>query len=235
MKAHRVLVSAAATAMLSPALADNPRHEGYLVDSRNVIATSSTGQCWHTSDWTPALAVEPCDPVPRVARVAVAPAPQPEQAPPPKQQAAPAPVPVAPPPPKVVQQKVDLSADTLFEFDQAALQPEGRSRLDGLAQQLAGVQAGSVTVVGHADRIGPPDYNQKLSERRANTVKDYLASAANIPSNRINTEAKGSAEPVTRVEDCKGKAGEEAIDCLAPDRRVHVEVTGTKEVTQGAR
>lgn len=243
MKAHRVIISVAVAAIFSPAMAAAPSsgmpaapsgNAGYVVDTRNTVVTSGAGQCWHTREWRPDLAVEPCDPVARKVVVApVAAQPKPEQAPPPKQQAAPAPAPV-PPPPKVVQQSVDLSTDALFAFDEAALQPEGRSTLDDLARQLSAVKVGSISVVGHADRIGDQEYNQKLSERRANSVKEYLASAASVPGDRIRVDAKGSTEPVTRPEDCRVR-GEEAIACLAPDRRVNVEVTGTREVKEAPR
>lgn len=225
MNAHRLVVSIAVAAACSPAIADNPQRLGYVVDSRNNFVTSGSGQCVKTGQWTPELAVEPCDAVPRKA-VALEVAPKPEPAP----EAKPAP----PPPPKIVVQSVDLSADTLFAFDRAALEPEGRSVLNNLAHELGTVRYDAVFVVGHADRIGSSDYNHKLSERRANAVKEYLANEANIPGDRISVDARGSNEPVTRREDCRGKAGNDAIACLAPDRRVTVEVTGTKEVTENA-
>ena len=226
MRAHRMLASVAVAAAFAPAVAASPGNEGYLVDRRNNIVTSGAGQCWHTNQWSSALAVEPCDPVPR--KVVVAPEPRPAP-PPPQAQAAPPP---PPPPPKIVMQSVELAADALFPFDEASLQPEGESALDNFARQLSDIRVESVIVVGHADRIGTPDYNQKLSERRAVTVKEYLASAVNIPADRINVEPKGATEPVTRREDCRGKGGDDAIACLAPDRRVRVEVTGIKEAKQ---
>src|SRR6185503_16503325 len=225
---NRVLVSVAAAAAISPAMADNPQLAGYVIDTQKAPVTSGAGQCWKTNEWTPALAVEPCDPVPR--RVVAA--PEPMRAPPPPPQVEPAP---PPPPPKIVIQNVDLSADTLFAFDEAALQPEGKSMLDGLAREIRTVRYDNVVIVGHADRIGPPQYNQQLSERRANAVKEYLTTEANVPAERISVDSKGSTEPVTRREDCKGLAGEDAIACLAPDRRVTVEVTGTKEVKESAQ
>jgi OmpA-OmpF porin, OOP family len=226
IRMNRLLISAAVASACSPAMADNPQREGYVVDSRNVAVTSGAGQCWKTSQWTPALAVEPCDPVPR--KVVVAPEPKPAPPPP---QVEPSP---PPPPPKVVIQSVELAADALFPFDEAELQPDGKSALNDFARQLSDVRVDAVLVAGHADRIGQPDYNQKLSERRANAVKEYLASAVNIPADRINVEPKGATEPVTRREDCRGLGGEEAIACLAPDRRVTVEVTGTKELKENA-
>ena len=227
MKAHRLLMPVAVAAVFAPpVLAQTRGNEGYVVDSRNAVVTSGTGQCWHTTRWTTALAVEPCDPVPRP--VVVLPPPRPEPAP---QQVAPVP---PPPPPKKVVQHVDLSADALFAFDEAALQPEGKSMLDGFARELNAVRYDAIVIVGHADRIGPVEYNQKLSERRAHAVKEYLASEVRVPDDRISVDAKGSTEPVTRVEDCRGR-GPDVVACLAPDRRVRVEVSGTREVEGAAR
>jgi OmpA-OmpF porin, OOP family len=225
---NRILVSTAVAAAFSPALAaDKPwgGRPGYVVDTQNVPVTSASGQCWKTTDWTPVLAVEPCDPAPL--RLVTAPKPKPVV------QAAPPPPP-PPPAPKIVVRSIDLSADTLFGFDEASLQPEGKSMLNDLARELRAVRYDTVVVVGHADRIGPPQYNQKLSERRAQAVKEFLATEAQVPPERISVDSKGSAEPVTRPEDCKGQRGDAAIECLAPDRRVQVQVNGTKEeVIQG--
>ena len=93
-------------------------------------------------------------------------------------------------------------------------------------RQLSGAQYHAIFVTGHTDRLGSNEYNQKLSERRANAVKDYLVSN-NVPADRINANGKGETQPVTRLDDCKGGPSIKVIACLQPDRRVHVEVTGT--------
>ncbi len=63
--------------------------------------------------------------------------------------------------------------------------------------------------------------------RRANAVKDYLTSKA-IPANKISVDGKGKTQPVTRAGDCLGAKSAKVIACLQPDRRVDVEVTGSK-------
>jgi OOP family OmpA-OmpF porin len=79
-----------------------------------------------------------------------------------------------------------------------------------------------VLVTGHTDLIGSDAYNQKLSERRANAVRKYLA-AHGIDATRIKSEGKGKNEPVV---DCKGVRGTKSlIECLAPNRRVVVDAT----------
>jgi len=149
----------------------------------------------------------------------------------PPQKRAPEPVPA---PPRIVPQSIDFSADALFGFNQAVLSPAGRATLDDFARQLSGAQYEAIFVTGHTDRLGTAKYNQKLSERRAHAVKNYLVRKG-VPANRINTDGKGETQPVTRPGDCKGPRSAKLIACLQPDRRVHVEVTGTNTVTGRSR
>jgi len=190
----------------------------------NITTSSNTGLCWHSSDWTPARSVEPCDPV---AVKAQAPAPRVAAAPPEKPAAAP-----APPPARTAPQSVSLSADALFAFDQSVLKPEGRTALDDFARELGGAQYEVILATGHTDRFGSDEYNQRLSERRAGAVKEYLVSR-NVPADRINAQGRGEIQPVTGSGDCQGAKSVKVIACLQPDRRVHIEVTGTQGLTKG--
>ncbi|MEF8706093.1 MAG: OmpA family protein, partial [Candidatus Accumulibacter sp. UW27] len=70
-------------------------------------------------------------------------------------------------------------------------------------------------------------YNQKLSERRAAAVKTYLVSKG-IDANRVYTEGKGEKNPVTKADQCVGPKSKKVIECLQPDRRVDIELIGTK-------
>ncbi|CAD86460.1 MULTISPECIES: OmpA family protein [Nitrosomonas] len=184
--------------------------EAYAVDDRGVVARNSTGLCWRTGYWTPAKAIYECDP--DLVK-------QPEQvveAPPPV-------VPVVTEP-----EKVSFSADALFDFDKAVLKPAGKQALDDFAANLEGVNYDLIIAVGYTDRIGSEAYNKNLSIKRAEAVKSYLVSKG-IGSDRIFTDGKGEANPVTG-DSCHGtKATRALIDCLAPDRRVEIEVAGTRE------
>jgi len=228
MIAARTLIFTAIAAAFLPGMsaAQDTKNQGYLVDTygNSITTSSTTGLCWRDSDWTPARSVEPCDPV---ARKAEAPAPRVAAAPPPpeKPKAAPA---------RVEQRRVNFSADTLFAFDKSVLKPEGKAALDEFGRQLDGAQYDVVSVVGHTDRFGSNDYNQRLSERRAHTVKEYLTSR-NIVANRITAEGKGETQPVTQPGDCLGSKTAKVIACLQPDRRVHVEVTGIKGPATSSR
>jgi OmpA-OmpF porin, OOP family len=203
------------------------------------VVLSGFGSCVRTGFWTPANAAEPCD---RVARASVPPPAPVARAPEPKLEPAPAPQPQplaqpAPEPPRPVIQKLTLSSDVLFDFNSAELKEGGKQRLDQLASQVKDANIDEIIAVGHADRIASEDYNQKLSEARAEAVKDYLAGKV-ANANRVTAQGKGESQPVTG-EDCKKMGAERAsnrklVACLQPDRRVEIEVLGTREVAGGA-
>jgi OOP family OmpA-OmpF porin len=157
---------------------------------------------------------------------AAPPAPAPKPAPPPP---APAPAPAPPPPkpaPAPAVQKITLASKALFDFDKAVLRPDGRAAIDAdVISKLPQVQKLElVLVTGHTDRIGTQQYNQRLSERRADAVRDYLVSKG-VPKDRIETLGMGKTQPVPGVV-CNQKSLKELIVCLAPNRRVEVEVKG---------
>lgn len=145
--------------------------------------------------------------------------------------AAPAPAPAprpAPPPPPPQPARVTLNADALFDFDSATLRPAGRQSLDVLVEDLRGFTYEVLIVGGHTDRIGSEEYNQALSERRANAVRDYLVQSG-IPAADVRATGYGESRPVTTAQTCPASmARAELISCLQPDRRVEVEVSGTR-------
>ena len=225
-----VFAAFAATALIpATALAQDARNQGYLVDMNGTIVTSAnTGLCARDSDWTSARSAEPCDPTNR--RVAAAPAPAPQAA---VVAAAPPAPPAAipqPEPAKPLPQKLSFSADALFAFDKSMLKPEGKAMLEDLVRQLNGATYDVVSATGHTDRFGSNEYNQKLSERRANAVKEYLVSK-DILASRIDAGGKGETQPITKAGECTGAKSAKVIACLQPDRRVDVEMQGTKTIT----
>ncbi|WP_332854125.1 OmpA family protein [Duganella sp. S19_KUP01_CR8] len=148
-----------------------------------------------------------------------APPPPPPRAMEPAPQPAPAVVP--PPPPPARFEKVTMSATELFGFDSAKLAP-GQPKLDDIANVLnANSGIDNVVISGYTDRLGSDKYNLKLSERRANAVKDYLVSKG-VAANRLNAVGKGESNPVTECNDKKQKRAD-LIKCLEPNRRVEVE------------
>ena len=152
--------------------------------------------------------------------VAAAPAPMIAAAPTP-----PPPPPPAPPAPM----RVTLSADSLFDFDKSVVKPAGRQALDKLAADLRGISYDAIQVTGHTDRLGPHDYNLKLSARRAQAVSAYMVQSGGVAAGKIAARGVDGSNPVTQPGDCKGSKPTPAlIACLQPDRRVDVEVTGTR-------
>jgi OOP family OmpA-OmpF porin len=86
-----------------------------------------------------------------------------------------------------------------------------------------------VMVEGHTDRLGSAGYNQRLSLKRAESVKSYLVAMGGLSPAKVSAGGKGLTEPVTQPDDCRGmKRSARLIACLQPDRRVEVEVTGTR-------
>ena len=141
------------------------------------------------------------------------------------------------PPPEVIvvtaPRKVVFSADSdanaLFEFGKSELKPTGKRALDKFAADLKGADYEVITITGHTDRIGSSEANVKLSKHRADAVKAYLVGSAGIHADKIVTKGAGETQPLTRPSECKGKgATKKLVTCLAPDRRVEVEVTGTR-------
>ena len=121
---------------------------------------------------------------------------------------------------------VSFETEPLFGFDKANIRSDQASKLDEFISSIGGTQYDSISVVGHADRIGPEAYNQKLSERRAEAVKAYLVRKG-VPADRIQAEGRGESDPMTG-DTCARTRGKALISCLQPDRRVDVSVSATK-------
>ncbi|MEX0446025.1 porin OmpA [Xenorhabdus sp. SGI246] len=142
--------------------------------------------------------------------------------------------PVTPAPTPAIEKKsFTLRSDVLFNFNKSTLKLEGKHELDNLYNQLTKIDPtqGHVLVIGYTDRIGSQRYNLPLSQKRAQSVVDYLV-AKGIPANSIQAEGRGKEDPVTGSACNNIKARAKLIDCLAPDRRVIINIQGTQEINQ---
>jgi OmpA-OmpF porin, OOP family len=221
------LIGLAAAGALLPALAAAEAMDGYLTDKGGaVVKAPRAGVCVRTRQWTPALAIAECDPdlvkKPMAAPRAEPMRPAPKKAAKKKKKAK----------PMNVQYKIELQG---MPFDKAQMTADNKKEADkflaglGKANKRAKrgpVTIGAVVVTGHTDRLGAAAYNQKLSERRAVVVKDYLISKG-VDQKLIFWEGKGPKNPIPVTKFCDNKMKrKQLIECLAPNRRVTVEVVG---------
>ena len=102
-----------------------------------------------------------------------------------------------------------------FETNSAKLRPESTSVLDGVAATIQQCHCSKVDIRGYTDSVGKPEYNQKLSERRANSVKDYLESHG-VPQGLLTAEGFGEENPIASNKTAEGRA---------ENRRVTVQFT----------
>ncbi|XZG71547.1 OmpA family protein [Chitinibacteraceae bacterium HSL-7] len=201
--------------------------DAYVTNGTNVsdanpegVVKNGIGECWQTGSWNAekAATVKGCPGYvePKVAEPAPAPAP------------APAPV--------MTTKTFNLQSEVLFGFNKSELKPEGKDALDQLIGEVTSLNAtdGAAVVVGHTDRIGSEKYNQELGQRRAQAVVDYLVSKG-APADKLSAESRGESAPVTG-NTCDGiKKRAQLVECLAPDRRVEIQVTGSREVVEQAQ
>lgn len=125
---------------------------------------------------------------------------------------------------------LSLSGDALFKTGKSSIKdltPAGRAELDGLVAQIkAAGKIDSIKVTGHADKTGNAVSNQKLSLVRAKAVAAYLKSKG-AKAKSFTTVGMGDTKPVV---DCDMKQAKDALKaCLAPNRRVEIEVNGAKK------
>jgi OmpA-OmpF porin, OOP family len=206
------LTAAGAAAQAATDIKANPDKSVYVQDSRGVIARNPFGLCWRAGTWTPADAVAGCDgelasPVVKAIAPAVAPA---------------APAPAAAP--KRCDFSVTLSSDQTFAFNKTTLTATAKKRIDDEVLTKLGTCAkvDIVMITGHADRLGSHQYNQKLSEKRADAVAAYVKSKGVTAA--IDTLGAGKTQSFKACDDKLPRA--QLIECLAPNRRVVIEARG---------
>lgn len=190
-----------ATVLLSSnAIASSSATCGLWKANDNATWRAADGNCWHNARWTPSQSFDQCGNSLEKAETA-APAPTPAPV------AAPAPAPVAAKPAV----EIKMSAVALFDFDKSTLKNEGMAELSQLAEKLKNATVDLVVAVGHTDSTGAEAYNQKLSDQRAQTAKDYLVSLG-MPADRIFTEAKGEMAPVASNATSEGRAQNRRVE-----------------------
>jgi outer membrane protein OmpA-like peptidoglycan-associated protein len=92
--------------------------------------------------------------------------------------------------------RIELAADVLFDFDKAVIRPQAQEALKQAAEVIRQKAKGAVHIEGHTDSKGSDSYNQKLSERRANAVKTWLADHEGLKNVRFSTLGFGAKKPI---------------------------------------
>jgi len=104
-----------------------------------------------------------------------------------------------------------------FDFDKSTLKPEAKAILDKAAALLDKHERVVVEVAGHTDSIGTEQYNQALSVRRANAVKDYLVSKG-VKASRLSAKGYGESQPVASNDTEAGRAENRRVELIVLDR-----------------
>jgi outer membrane protein OmpA-like peptidoglycan-associated protein len=107
-------------------------------------------------------------------------------------------------------------SDVLFDTDNAQLKPGANNALDSLAEYLADNEARRLLIEGHTDARGSDDYNQRLSQRRAESVRDELI-ARGIAPDRLTAVGRGEALPVATNETTSGRQQNRRVEILVSD------------------
>jgi OOP family OmpA-OmpF porin len=216
MKPHQILSLAAALTLSGSALAQAPAPKpgsAYWRDSQGQVVRDGFGGCVVSGFYTPELATEECGgPKPKSAVTS----PSPKAATPTASGALPAgpKIPEITPAP----QQVTYKASSFFDFDKSIVKPAGRQALQAMMNQAKGADIEQIRVEGHTDATGPTEYNQGLSERRADAVKRVLVELGAPPS-KIVTEGLGETQPIADNKTREGRA---------QNRRVLVEFLGSR-------
>lgn len=121
--------------------------------------------------------------------------------------------------------QITFDSGLLFDFDSDVLRPEARTNLGELARSFSKYDGSDILIVGHTDQTGTEQYNQALSERRANAAASYLVSQ-NVKGSRIQTMGLGEMEPVASNETEAGRQ---------TNRRIEVAIYASKDMREAAR
>ena len=158
-------------------------NDGYVGDSQKHYITHSTGDCVRTGHWKKEDQTVDCGLVP-VAK----------KAPP-------------PPPAAPTYEKFTLAAEALFDHDKSVVKQAGKDALHALDNKIKskGATVVDIDVIGHTDSDGSEEYNQALSIRRANAVKDFMVSEG-IDASIIDVSGKGELSPIADNRTREGRA-----------------------------
>lgn len=177
---------------------NEPRTQGYLVDSRGELVRSGAGLCWRTGYWTPEMAIEECDP--ELVKKAEAPV----------EGVTPAPVPAGAP----ERIKYCTTLDIQFDIDRYDIKHEYEASVERLGEYMKRYPDTTAVIEGHTDEVGTDEYNMQLSQRRANSVVNYLVERSGIDRSRLQAVGYGKTRPIADNSTEEGKRQNRRIDSV---------------------
>jgi OmpA-OmpF porin, OOP family len=119
-----------------------------------------------------------------------------------------------------LKKKQTISLDIQFDFDKAVIKPEYNNRLKEVGDFMTTYPETKAVIEGHTDSVGGAAYNMKLSQRRANSVRDYLIKNLNIKADRLEAKGFGKTQPVASNDTAEGRS---------KNRRIQAVMTAEKE------
>lgn len=193
-----VAACSAAVAPMQVMAHNEPRTQGYLVDSRGELVRSGAGLCWRTGYWTPAMAIEECDP--ELVKKAEAPV----------EGVSPVPAPAGAP----ERIKYCTTLDIQFDIDRYDIKHEYEASVDRLGAYMKRYPDTTAVIEGHTDEVGTEEYNMQLSQRRANSVVNYLVERSGIDRSRLQAVGYGKTRPIADNSTEEGKRQNRRIDSV---------------------
>lgn len=176
----------ASSVLMSSAAIAAESSGAYVTDSSGNEVTGPQGKCIQTSSWSEETANKKCNP---------------ELFPDPVVAAAP------------VYESINVSTNALFGFDNAAISAEGEAALQALGDgiQAKGAKVVDIDIIGHTDSTGPEEYNQALSERRANAIRDFIVSKG-VDASIIDVSGMGESSPIADNATEEGRAQNRRVE-----------------------
>jgi OOP family OmpA-OmpF porin len=116
-----------------------------------------------------------------------------------------------PPPPAPKVERTIILDDVLFDFDKSNIKPEAGAILDRLVAFMNENKDKSVNLSGHTDNVGTEAYNQRLSERRVNSVKDYIVKKG-VDAGRVSGQGFGESKPIADNKTREGRAKNRRVE-----------------------
>jgi len=143
-----------------------------------------------------------------------------EVAPPPAPEPVAAPAPPPPPPPEPIKEKVTIVLNVLFDTDKSIVKDEYYGEIKKVADFMNEFPDTVASIQGHTDEIGTKEYNQKLSENRANSVRQYLIDKFSIDGSRISAVGYGEDYPVAENDTVEGRQKNRRVEAVMEAIRI---------------